>query len=93
MLVQNLLAEGSTLLLEFFQLSMWRRRQALPADVLLVLDDDVHGHQHIQRIIHPPADVLLIVGSNARGPCASTTVTSQWLEHTWRLAERHQRQQ
>ena len=35
--------------------------QPNPADLLLLLGDDVHGHQHVQRIVHTPPDVLLVV--------------------------------
>ena len=36
-------------------------RQAPPDDVLFLAGDDVHGHQHVQGIIHAPPDVLLII--------------------------------
>lgn len=35
--------------------------QADPADLLLLLGYDVHGHQHVESIIHTPADVLLVI--------------------------------
>ncbi len=36
------------------------RGQALPEDLLAFPRDDVHRHQHIQRVIHPPPNILLI---------------------------------
>ena len=35
--------------------------QASPQNLLLVFCNDVHGHEHIQRIIHPSPDVLFII--------------------------------
>lgn len=30
-------------------------------DLLLLLGDDVHSHQHVESVIHTPADVLLVI--------------------------------
>lgn len=35
-------------------------RQDLPLNVLLLLADDVDGHEHVQGIVHPSPDVLLV---------------------------------
>ena len=32
-----------------------------PLDLLLLLGDDVHGHEHVESIIHSPPDVFLVV--------------------------------
>ncbi len=46
-----------------------RGRQALPADLLLVLADDVHGHEHVERVVHAAPDVLLVICGAARRAC------------------------
>lgn len=42
--------------------------EADPLDLLLLLGDDVHGHEHVEGIVDSAADVLLVVhvleGSN-----------------------------
>lgn len=35
--------------------------EPLPLDVLLLLGNDLHGHQHIQGIIDAPPNVFLVV--------------------------------
>ena len=35
--------------------------QASPENLLLVLGYDVHGHEHVQGVIHAPPDVLLVI--------------------------------
>ena len=32
-----------------------------PTDLLLLLADDVHGHEDVERVVDPPPDVLLVV--------------------------------
>ena len=34
-------------------------RQTKPPDLFLLLADDVHGHQHVEGVVHSPTDVLL----------------------------------
>ena len=48
-------------------------RQSDPADLLLLLGDDVHGHQHIQRVVHASPNVLLVIGLEARYSILSTS--------------------
>lgn len=42
------------------------RRQSFPPDLFALFRDDVHGHEHVQRVVHSSPDVLLIVGLIAR---------------------------
>jgi len=39
-----------------------RRRESLPGDFLLLLRDNVHGHQHIEGVVDPSPNVLLVKG-------------------------------
>ena len=42
--------------------------QADPLDFLLLLGDDVHGHEHVEGVVHAPPDVLLVVRLQAETP-------------------------
>mmetsp|Transcript_25359 Transcript_25359/g.74005 ORF Transcript_25359/g.74005 Transcript_25359/m.74005 type:complete len:336 (+) Transcript_25359:60-1067(+) len=35
--------------------------QAFPQDLLLLLGDDLHGHEHVEGVVDAPPDVLLVV--------------------------------
>mmetsp|Transcript_47247 Transcript_47247/g.118301 ORF Transcript_47247/g.118301 Transcript_47247/m.118301 type:complete len:313 (-) Transcript_47247:31-969(-) len=35
--------------------------EALPRDLLAVLGDDVHRHEHVERVVHAAADVFLVI--------------------------------
>ena len=41
--------------------------QSKPLDLLLLLGDDVHGHQNVQSIVHSAADVLVVNGLGRDG--------------------------
>lgn len=32
-----------------------------PVDFLLIFDYDIHGHEHVQSVVHAPPNVLLVV--------------------------------
>mmetsp|Transcript_17631 Transcript_17631/g.40468 ORF Transcript_17631/g.40468 Transcript_17631/m.40468 type:complete len:202 (-) Transcript_17631:445-1050(-) len=42
------------------QVLLGGRGQSLPGDLLLFLGDNVHGHEDVESIVDPPADVLLV---------------------------------
>lgn len=44
-------------------------RQAAPVNLLLLLGNDVHGHEHVQRVVHAAPDVLLVKLRAMLGPC------------------------
>jgi hypothetical protein len=40
--------------------------QADPLDLLLLLGDDIHGHEHVQGIVDTAPDVLLVISLGRR---------------------------
>lgn len=46
--------------------------QAAPVDLLLLLGNDVHRHQHVERVVHAPPDVLLVELRAALRACTAT---------------------
>ena len=51
-------------------------RQPLPLDILLLLGNDLHGHQHIQCIIDAPPNVFLVVLGAPQGACRVARVSA-----------------
>lgn len=54
--VLNILAHG-------FHVLLGSRGKSLPGDFLLLLGDNVHGHENVQGIVDSSANVLLVEGS------------------------------
>lgn len=60
LLAVDLVEELLLLLAKGRHLAASWQRQALPVNLLLLLADDIHRHQHVQRVVHAPPDVLLV---------------------------------
>ena len=50
--------------------------QAVPENLLLGSGDDLHGNQHIESVIHPPPDVLLVILSSSGRPCTQLEMSN-----------------
>ena len=62
LLLGNLVLSVLDFLRHGIHVLLGRRRESLPGDFLLLLRDNVHGHQDVEGVVDPSPDVLFVKG-------------------------------